>query len=71
MVNLNLSNTKLTETIGLQLFESIIMYSKIVELNMSKNPGLGFKFSSHVLYLIKDCKDYKLEKLNLSYCGIS
>lgn len=68
---LNLSNTKLSEKGGIELFEAIIEYSKVEELDLSRNPGLGYKFSINAINTLKKSTLYSLFCIELSYCGIS
>ena len=46
---LDLSNTKMTDKSGIDLFETVIQDSNVRSLNLSRNPGLGFKFSTYSL----------------------
>lgn len=68
---LDISNTKLTDKNGIDLFEAILVHSKIKYLNLSRNSGLGYKFSAYSLHLAKNLQDYKLSILDVTYCGIS
>lgn len=51
---LDLSNTKLADKNGIDIFESILLYSKVKYLNLSRNSGLGYKFSAYSLHLVKN-----------------
>ena len=50
---LNLSNTRLTDRGGIELFEALIHKSRIEELDLSRNPGLGYKFANSAISIIK------------------
>lgn len=50
---LDISNTKMNDKAGIELFESIIKYSFIENMNISRNPGLGYKFSIHIISILR------------------
>lgn len=50
---LNLSNTKLSDRGGIELFEAIIKFSHVEELDLSRNPGLGYKFANSAISILK------------------
>jgi len=68
---LDISNTKLQDKNGIELFEAIVAYSQITSLNLSRNPNLAFKFSNHALAILKNHHTYQLQHLDISYSGIS
>ncbi|CDW78286.1 UNKNOWN [Stylonychia lemnae] len=61
---LDLSNTKLTDKSGIELFESVLNYTQIKILNLSRNQNLGFKFSSYSINLLRSYPEIYLQKLD-------
>ena len=68
---LNLSNTKLTDRSGIDLFDVVVQHSQVEELDLSRNPGLGYKFAINAINTAKSVEDFTLFSIELSYCGVS
>lgn len=68
---LDISNTKLCDKNGIDLFDAIINCSQIASLNLSRNSNLGFKFASSAINILKIKENYALNYLDISYCAIS
>lgn len=57
---LDLSNTRLSDKNGIELFEVIIERSQIASLNLSRNSNLAFKFSTQAINTLKNNAEYSL-----------
>lgn len=57
---LNLSNTHLTEKNAIDLMDSILSFSKLKNLDISRNMDLGYKFSAYLLVMLKNIEGYQL-----------
>ena len=72
LLSLNLSNTKIQDKNAIELFEVVAVYSCIEDLDLSRNPHLSFKFSSHCINQLRGFQmKVSLKRLDLSYCGVS
>lgn len=70
-MSLDVSNTKMSDKNAIELFEVVVRSSQITTLNLARNASIGFKFSAQAIMTLKSTKVFKLQYLDISYCGVS